>query len=257
MPPTAGFPPSAPTALTFDAVTVTFAGVRAVDGVTARVPPGGVTALIGPNGAGKTTLLNCISGINRHTGQIHLGRRPLQGLRPYRRCRAGVARTFQTPALLEEASVLDNVLLGAHTTVRGWAGGRGGRDSEGTLRARALQLLDSFGMVGLAARTVGGLPHADRRRVETARALISRPRLLLLDEPAAGLDDQEAHRLLDVAAANAGTCLLVEHNMQLVMSTARHVVVLAAGAVLASGTPDEVAADPAVIEAYLGDGVLG
>jgi branched-chain amino acid transport system ATP-binding protein len=235
-------------------VSVAFRGLRALDGVTGTVPDAGVTALIGPNGAGKTTLLNCIAGTCRHRGEIVLDGRPLHTVRPHRRVRRGVARTYQTPLLMDELSVLDNVMLGGHVTARGWPAGRGTGESEIELRRRALRVLDRLGMAGLAGCPAGGLAHADRRRVETARALMCRPRLLLLDEPSSGLDDGEAAELIGVACEGASTCLLVSHDLHLVTSTARHVVVLSAGAVICAGTPSEVTSNPAVREAFLGDG---
>jgi branched-chain amino acid transport system ATP-binding protein len=247
--------PTAPPTLGIRAVSIAFRGIVALDQVSLDLPGGGITALIGPNGAGKTTLVNCISGIYRYSGDVLLDGVPLGSAPPDQRCRRGITRTFQTPALLDELPAIDNVMLGAHRLARGWAGGRGGRRTEADLRWRALELLERLGVGHLAASLVGSLPHADRRRVETARALITGPRVVLLDEPAAGLDDDEARALLEVAAERSGGCVLVEHNMALVMSVARHVVVLALGRVLARGTPEQVSRDPAVIEAYLGDEV--
>jgi branched-chain amino acid transport system ATP-binding protein len=237
-------------------VSIAFAGVQALAAVSFDVPVGGVTALIGPNGAGKTTLLNVINGIYDSSGVVALDGVPLDRSRPDERCRRGIARTFQTPSLLEDHAVLDNVMLGGHSATGRGLRGRRRRGAERELRERALDLLEQFGIGDRARDRVADLAHADRRRVETARALVSSPRVVLLDEPAAGLDDDEAEHLLRVATELADTCVLVEHNMSLVMSVARFVVVLAAGHVLATGTPHEVRSDPAVIEAYLGDAVV-
>ncbi|HLL67356.1 MAG TPA: ABC transporter ATP-binding protein [Micromonosporaceae bacterium] len=241
-------------ALAMRDVSVSFLAVRALDGVTAVVPTGGITAVIGPNGAGKTTLLNCISGLYRHQGEIELHGRSLTGLPTHRRHGRDLARTFQTPALLDELPAIDNVMLGANAVLRGWTAGRGGKRREREAHDRAAALLERVGIAPASVRPVGDLPHGERRRIEVARALVTQPRVLLLDEPAAGLDDDEAADLLTVASEAGSTCVLVEHNMRLVMAVARHVVVLAAGRVLASGTPEEISRDPRVLEAYLGDG---
>jgi branched-chain amino acid transport system ATP-binding protein len=232
-------------------VSVAFAGLKALDEATFDVPTQGVTALIGPNGAGKTTLLNVVSGLYRSSGEVLLDGEPMGTAQPDARCRRGITRTFQTPSLLDDHPAVDNVMLGGHAGARPLRG----RAAEQDLRDRSTALLDRFGIVHLASVRVGDLAHADRRRVETARALVSRPRVVLLDEPAAGLDEDEARDLLRLAAELSDTCVLVEHNMSLVMSVARFVVVLAAGRVLATGTPAEVRDDPAVVEAYLGDEV--
>jgi branched-chain amino acid transport system ATP-binding protein len=252
MPASVKVAPQRQTALAVRDVSVSFSGLRALDAVTFDVPTPGVTALIGPNGAGKTTLLNVVSGLYRCTGEVLLEGVALGVARPDARCRRGITRTFQTPSLLDDHSAVDNVMLGGHPTGRSRFAGRA---AEQDLRDSSMTLLDRFGIVHLASVRVGDLAHADRRRVETARALVGRPRVVLLDEPAAGLDEDEARDLLRLAAELSDTCILVEHNMSLVMSVARFVVVLAAGRVLATGTPAEVRDDPAVIEAYLGDEV--
>ncbi|MDL4817310.1 ABC transporter ATP-binding protein [Actinomadura opuntiae] len=262
-----GRPPDRPpgaVALSVQRAGVSFRGLRALDAVTFDVPVGGVSAVIGPNGAGKTTLFNCISGLYRHDGRISLYGDDITSLDPHARASRGIARTFQTPVLLDELPVLDNVMLGGHARTRSGvlstlvAAGRH-RAEERRLREDAERLLDAFGIAHLADVPAGTLPHGDRRRTEVARAVMSRPRLLLLDEPAAGLGADESRELLEVALAaceDAGegpaTALLVEHDMDLVMSVARFVVVLDAGRLLTSGTPRKVAADPRVVAAYLG-----
>lgn len=251
-------------ALRLDRVGVGFRGVRALDSVTFDVPAGGISAVIGPNGAGKTTLFNCVSGIYRHEGTIALCGQPLDGLRAFRRARAGIARTFQTPALLDEADVLTNVMLGTH--VRTGAGllshaiqSPGMRREERDAREWAREVIDRLGLGVHASNPAGALAHGDRRRIEVARALVSRPTLLMLDEPAAGLSEEESNSLMalivEQAAQTAMTCILVEHDVALVMRYATTIAVLDAGKLLAHGTADEVKNNPAVISAYLGTDV--
>jgi branched-chain amino acid transport system ATP-binding protein len=249
------------TALRVNALGVSFSGVQALQDVSFSIPAGGVSAVIGPNGAGKTTLFNCISGVARHDGTVELEGRDLSRLRADRRAALGIARTFQTPLLIPDLTAIDNVLLGAHSQLRGGLLGSifrlpAVRSDERSMRARASELLARLGLTR-ADVPVDSLPHGDRRRVEVARALLPGPRLLLLDEPAAGLGADEASELLGeveaFAAAVGTTCVLVEHDVGLVMRVSRHVVVLDAGRLLLAGSPAEVAADPRVIAAYLGD----
>ncbi|QNG38782.1 ABC transporter ATP-binding protein [Geodermatophilaceae bacterium NBWT11] len=249
-----------PPALRARGVGLSFAGLRALDGVDFELPAGGTSAVIGPNGAGKTTLFNCVSGLYRYEGELSLYGEDLGRSRPHRRAQRGVARTFQTPALLDAESALHNVALGAvaHSRVGVWDSilvtPRRRREEAATLD-EAYELLGRLGMSAAAGRPVAGLPHGDRRRVEVARALMGAPRLLLLDEPAAGLGAEESRDLLQEVEAHVGgegTVLLVEHDVALVMSVARRVVVLESGRVLTVGTPDEVRGDPRVVEAYLG-----
>jgi branched-chain amino acid transport system ATP-binding protein len=248
--------------LRVEALGVNFRGVQALQDVTFSIPADGVSAVIGPNGAGKTTLFNCISGVARHVGKVELDGRDLSRVRADRRAALGIARTFQTPLLISELPALDNVLLGAHARMRAGLVGSivrlpAVRSEERTLRARAAELLELFGLAPTDPRPVESLAHGDRRRVEVARALLAEPRLLLLDEPAAGLGAEEASELLaevEALAATVGTtCVLVEHDVGLVMRVSRHVVVLDAGRLLVAGEPAQVAADPRVIAAYLGD----
>ena len=257
--PPAPTPPGSP-ALAARGVGLSFAGLRALDGLDFQIPAGGTSAVIGPNGAGKTTLFNCVSGLYRYEGELSLYGSDLGRLRPHQRARRGIARTFQTPALLDADSALHNVALGAvaHSRVGVLDAmlmtPRRRREERDTL-GQAFDLLQRFGIAALADRPVAGLAHGDRRRVEVARALMGAPRLLMLDEPAAGLGADEARDLLQEVEAHAGpdaTVLLVEHDVALVMSVARRVVVLDSGRLLAVGTPEEVRADPRVVEAYLG-----
>ena len=223
-------------------------------GFTAR--RGRITSVIGPNGAGKTTLINLISGVIRaDAGRARLGARDLSGLPAHAVARAGVARTYQTSQLFAGMSVLDNVLVGLQ---RGRLGSPVTPRRAGTSPdiAVAASLLDFVGYAGSLDAPAGALPHVDRRLVEIARALATRPAALLLDEPAAGLSAEDTRRvgaLLRAIAARGVAVLLVEHDMELVMAVSTHVVVLDAGLVLAEGTPATVQADPAVRAAYLGD----
>jgi branched-chain amino acid transport system ATP-binding protein len=254
---------SAP-ALRLTDVGIGFLGVRALDRVTFDIPRGGVSAVIGPNGAGKTTLFNCVSGIYRHEGSIALDGDVLDGMRAFRRSDAGIARTFQTPLLLDADDVLTNVMLGSYTRTRAglftplWAPPRARRE-ERTAREWALEIIERVGLGALASIPAGALAHGDRRRVEIARALIARPRLLMLDEPAAGLSEQEANSLMDLVVAHGEetgmTCVLVEHDVALVMRYATTIAVLDAGRLLAVGGPDEIQKNPAVVAAYLGSDV--
>ena len=242
--------------LVVEGLTRAFGGVRAVSGVGFAARRGAITSVIGPNGAGKTTLINLISGVIRaDAGRARLGPRDLSGLPAHAVARAGVARTYQTSQLFAGMSVLDNVLVGLQ---RGRLGSPAAPRRAGTSPdiAVAASLLDFVGYAGAPDAPAGALPHVDRRLVEIARALATRPAALLLDEPAAGLSAEDTRRvgaLLRAIAARGVAVLLVEHDMELVMEVSAHVVVLDAGLVLAEGTPATVQADPAVRAAYLGD----
>ncbi|WP_238245438.1 branched-chain amino acid ABC transporter ATP-binding protein/permease [Methylobacterium iners] len=235
--------------LRVEGIGIAFGGIRAAEGVSLTAEPGRITSVIGPNGAGKTTLLNVVSGFYRpDAGTIHLGERQLAGLASHRIARAGIARTYQTTRLFASLSVLDNVRLAFEP---GRLVRRGGSsDAE-----RAAALLAFAGYAGPLDRPAGDLPHVDRRLVEIARALAGRPRVLLLDEPAAGLTRVDTDRLggLLRRIADCGICVvLVEHDMPLVMGVSDHVLVMDAGRPIANGPPTIVRRDPAVLRAYLG-----
>lgn len=244
-------------------VVKTFDGVCALDGVSFGVAKGCIKALIGPNGAGKTTLLNTINGIlPPDRGHIQLMGKNVTGLSADRIAMLGVSRTFQLVRMftINNATVLDNVLLGAHrklnpslleTIFRKGKVNSQERES----RKRALELLKFVGLDGVAQASPASLPFGKQRLVELARALLTEPQMLLLDEPASGLNDVEVEeftRLLLSIRDKGITILLVEHNMRLVMNIADDIVVLDFGKKLAEGSPKEVCSNPAVIEAYLG-----
>jgi branched-chain amino acid transport system ATP-binding protein len=238
-----------------------FGGLAAVSGVDFAVRALQIKALIGPNGAGKTTIFNLISGALRPTRGRVLFDGALLPDRPHAVAACGIARTFQLVKLFGEMTVLDNVLVGCHRRGRaGWLGcafrTRSARDEERQLRARASEVLDLIGLVEWAHVPAGALSYGDQRRLEIGRALASGPRLLLLDEPGAGLDQAEQRRLgtLVSRVRDAGTTvLLVDHHMDFVMDISDEVLVLSYGRKLAEGPPDAVRADPAVIAAYLGE----
>jgi branched-chain amino acid transport system ATP-binding protein len=247
--------------LRVDGVGVSFQGVKALENVSFDVERGGVTSVIGPNGAGKTTLFNCITGLYDYEGHISLAGQPLDRMAAHARVAAGISRTFQTPALLEDATVLDNVLLGAHArTVAGFwrcaARTPLARREEWAARGRAEEILERLGLGDEGDALVDSLPHPRRRLVEAGRALVAEPTLLLLDEPAAGSTHAEALAMLGAIIEAAGaadtTIVLIEHNVPLVMEISRRVVVLNFGQLICEGTPEVVRDDERVTEAYLG-----
>jgi len=247
--------------LTVDNATKRFGGLVAVDGVSFEVPTTGVTAVIGPNGAGKTTLFNLISGaLEPSSGRVLFEGEDVTRLAPEKRAARGLVRTFQLVKLFADLTAVENVAVGAHLKSRGGLlaallGTPATRAMERRVDEKSRALLDRVGLGAVADRRADTLSYGRRRLLEVARALAAEPRLLLLDEPAAGLDAEESARLSSLireVAAEGTSVLLIEHDMQLVMNTADQVVVVDFGRKIAQGSPAEVKADPAVIAAYLG-----
>ncbi len=244
-------------------VSVDFDGLRALNRCSFEVRPGEIYAVIGPNGAGKTTLFNVVSGIYAPTeGQVFFAGRRVDRMRPSRVSRMGMARSFQNLELFAGLTALENVLVGGHRHMgygflRSLAGGLAVRRREERVRAEALELLESLGIRDYADLRVEDLPYGVQKKVEIARALATRPKLLLLDEPAAGLNEAETQELMTmirrIRDERGITILLVEHNMRFVMGLSDRICVLNFGRILAEGRPEVIRANPAVIEAYLGE----
>jgi branched-chain amino acid transport system ATP-binding protein len=251
------------TLLTLSDCTITFGGLVAVDSVNLELRKGELIGLIGPNGAGKTTVFNLITGVyHPTTGSINLNGKDIDGQRPHEIAAEGIARTFQNIRLFGSLSALDNVRVGAHTHVRysmaaALARTPAFRDQDHLLTNKCIHLLHVLGLGAFKDVEARSLPYGEQRRLEIARALGSDPRVLLLDEPTAGMNPHETRELMEVIKSIRDefglTILLIEHDMRVVMGICERIYVLDYGKVIAEGKPDEIRANPAVIEAYLGE----
>ena len=250
------------TDLIIDSLTMRFSGLVALDEVSFSVKENEIFSLIGPNGSGKTTLFNCINGFNKpQNGTIHFNDEDLLGKKTHRIIHSGISRTFQNVQNIPFMTVLDNILLGANSRIdtlgmlKRWVS----RDQRKAEESMALEIMDFLGMVNYEQKFMMGQPFGIQKLAEIARALVSKPKLILLDEPAAGMNDQEtreiANIIRDIRDELGVTVLLVEHDMNLVMSISDRICVLESGKIIALGKPNEVKDNPKVIESYLGEAV--
>src|SRR5689334_19224438 len=251
--------------LDVDRIGISFGGLKAVQNFSMKIPRGGLYGLIGPNGAGKTTVFNLLTGVyEAQTGTIELAGKRLNGLKPYQRAAAGLARTFQNIRLFKDLSVLDNVRIACHLRARHTMSSAVLRSphhigEERAIEEQSRKLLDIFGLLDREREYAKNLPYGDQRRLEIARALATGPKVLLLDEPAAGMNPQEKVELMAhirfIRDRFGVGILLIEHDMKLVMSICERITVLDHGETIAVGTAAEVQNNPDVIEAYLGEPV--
>ena len=250
------------TDLIIDSLTMRFSGLVALDEVSFDVKENEIFSLIGPNGSGKTTLFNCINGFNKpQNGTIQFNDEDLLGKKTHRIIHSGISRTFQNVQNIPFMTVLDNILLGANSRIdtvgmlKRWVS----RDQRKAEESMALEIMDFLGMVNYEQKFMMGQPFGIQKLAEIARALVSKPKLILLDEPAAGMNDQEtreiANIIRDIRDELGVTVLLVEHDMNLVMSISDRICVLESGKIIALGKPNEVKDNPKVIESYLGEDV--
>ena len=243
-------------------VNITFGGLRALNQVNLQVEEGSVHAIIGPNGAGKSTLLNCFVGrLTPDTGSVQFAGQSLLGIEPYQINQLGVSRVFQTPEIFEDLSVLENVMIPAFAKADGefrmnaWQN----VESRAEVRDDAIDILEDMGLIEQRKIISSTLSRGDKRRLELAMCLIQHPKLLLLDEPTAGMARADTNNTIDLLkkiSERGITKIIIEHDMHVVFSLANKISVLAQGAVIAEGKPDEIKGNPVVIEAYLG-GELG
>jgi branched-chain amino acid transport system ATP-binding protein len=248
--------------LEITSLTKRFGGVTAVSNIDISVQQGQIASLIGPNGAGKTTLFNCVTGLEHPTeGSVKFQNASIVGLRPDQIAAIGMARTFQNIRLFSELTVLDNVKIGRHCQSKNRLWGaisrnQKQRQEESYITVQAFQQLSFVGLEGLRDQIAGNLSYGDQRRIEIARALAMGPTLLLLDEPAAGMNPQETQRLIELIHAireQGITILLIEHDMKMVMQISDWVTVIAQGKKISAGEPEAVQNDERVIKAYLGE----
>ncbi|PWV65817.1 high-affinity branched-chain amino acid ABC transporter ATP-binding protein LivG [Plasticicumulans acidivorans] len=249
--------------LTVSGLQMRFGGLLAVDGIEFQVNPGEIFAIIGPNGAGKTTVFNCVSGFYRPTaGEIRLDARAITGQPGHRIARAGIVRTFQNIRLFRTMTAVENLLVAQHAQLdTNWFSGLfmlpRFRRAERDALERAAYWLEKVGLREYANREAGNLAYGQQRRLEIARCMITQPRLLLLDEPAAGLNPQETHELdlliRELRDQHDVAVLLIEHDMSLVMEISDRILVMEYGRPIGIGTPAEVRSNPRVIKAYLGE----